>query len=170
MALATLSHERLRELVNYDPETGVFTQRADYAGTRSARWAPGRQCGHLAATGYLTMRLDHRLYQAHRLAWLWVKGAWPVHEIDHINGNRTDNRIVNLRDVPNAVNRQNTRAARVDSETGLQGVTFCKRRRRFFSRIRLDGRARFLGYFDNSQLAHAAYLAAKRQLHVGCTI
>lgn len=171
MALASLiTAERLRELVEYDQHTGAFTQRANYVGTRGARWAVGRLVGHVAATGYLTMRLDGRLYQAHRLAWLYAYGRWPDADIDHINGVRTDNRIANLRDVTNAVNRQNTRRARADSQTMVQGVTFCKRRGRFFSRIRCNGRAKFLGYFDDSGQAHQAYVEAKRRLHVGCTL
>ena len=165
-----LTADRLRELVDFDPETGVFTQRIVYEGQR-ARWKAGRVSGSISkGTGYLTLRLDGKLYQAHRVAWMHHFGVWPQDHIDHINGQQTDNRIANLRDVSNAINRQNTRGPRCDSQTGMQGVSLDKRRSKFFARIRVNGRTFHLGYFDDAASAHDAYLDAKRELHPGCTI
>jgi hypothetical protein len=118
----------------------------------------------------LTVRIDRKLYQAHRVAWLYYYGAPPVADIDHVNGDRLDNRIVNLRDVPNIVNRQNLRRARVDNETGVLGVTVDRRRGGFKARIQVRGRQLWLGHFSTVKAARRAYLSAKRALHAGCTI
>lgn len=165
-----LTAERLREVLEYDPTSGVFIQVIVFDG-RGSRWKPGRVCGHVSKqSGYLTLRIAGKLYQAHRLAWLYLHGSYPAHQIDHLNGVRTDNRIANLRDVPNAINRQNLRKPRSDNETGYQGVTLDKRRGVYWARVRLNGVTTHLGCFDDPVAAHEAYLKAKRRMHVGCTI
>jgi hypothetical protein len=163
--MGNLTAEQLRLVVSYDPETGVFTQRND-AG-RHARWKAGRPMGHVAATGYLTIRLVKRLHQAHRLAWLYVHGAWPSKDIDHRNGDRLDNRIDNLRDVSNETNRQNTKLARSDSSTQIQGVHFSASRGVYSANVRHRGRCYFLGYHETAEAARAAYVSAKSRLHDG---
>lgn len=168
MALATLSQDTLRAALAYDPDTGLFTRRQTSG--RHGRWAVGSVVGSLTGCGYLCTRVDGRLYQCHRLAWLYVYGELPKHDIDHINGDRLDNRIANLRDVTNAVNRQNTRAPRADSQTRVQGVTLDKRRGVYMARLRVDGKCHWLGAYDSAASAHNAYITAKRHLHVGCTV
>jgi hypothetical protein len=165
-----LTAARLRSLIDYDPVTGEFRWKPRMG--RSGSWCNvDRQAGSVSKqTGYRTVRLDKKLYQAHRLAWLYVHGEWPSHDIDHINGERLDNRIVNLRDVPNVINRQNMRRARKDSSTGHLGVVADTRRGKFEARIKVDGVARHLGYFSSPEEAHATYVGAKRSLHPGCTI
>ncbi len=160
-----LTAESLRLLVTYDPETGELRQRN--ATGRHGCWKAGRAMGSLAPTGYITIRLQRRLHQAHRLVWLYVRGEWPKHDIDHINGVRTDNRIENLRDVPNEVNRQNTKRARIDSVTGVQGVRYDARRCRYVAQIKHKGRSHYLGSFGAAEAARAAYVAAKARLHQG---
>jgi hypothetical protein len=132
MAGNDLTAERLRELLHYDPETGVFTwlprQREMFREARHhAIWNTrysGKRAGHAgAALGYETISVIDRAYFSHRLAWLYVHGAWPLCEIDHINGVRTDNRIVNLRDVARGVNQQNIRKSLKSRELPL-GVFF----------------------------------------------
>ena len=94
----TLTQKRLKELFYYDPVTGVFTRLHSTSNVKA-----GRATGNLNTGGHLGFLVDKKMYQAHRLAWLYVHGDWPNSQIDHINGVRTDNRIENLRDVPHAV-------------------------------------------------------------------
>lgn len=101
---------------------------------------------------------------AHRLAWLYVHGRWPDGLIDHKNGDRADNRFDNLRDVAHRVNMQNLRKAFVSSKTGLLGASPLKDGR-FGAFIKRDGKSKNLGTFDTPELAHAAYVAAKRVIH-----
>jgi hypothetical protein len=158
-----LTQQRLRELLHYDPLTGLFTRLV------AASNAPaGSAAGSLANIGYLRISVDGARYLAHRLAWLYVHGEWPQQEIDHINGDKIDNRIANLRDASRGVNCQNIRAARRDSKTGLLGVY--ERRGRFTACIEVSGRTVTLGDCATPTEAHAVYLQAKREFHAGCTI
>lgn len=157
-----LTAERVRELLLFDAQTGTFSQAIVYAG-RGARWKSGRVAGSVSKqSGYLTLRLDGKLYQAHRVAWLHVTGSWPTQQIDHRDGDRLNNRFANLRDVSNAINRQNTKAARRESKTGVQGVQIDRRTGRPYAKLELAGKSTFLGSFDT-----VAYVAAKRELHPG---
>ena len=176
MAKTNCSAARVAEVLHYDPETGCLVwrnrPREDFNSQRSksiydTRYA-NRAAGSLSKqTGYLTVRIDGSLFQAHRVAWAAYYGEWPSMHIDHINGVRTDNRISNLRDVPNEINRHNTKSARSDSSTGVQGVGVCSRSGRLYARIRTNGRNKWLGYFDSLDAASAAYFEAKRKLHPG---
>jgi hypothetical protein len=120
------------------------------------------------AYGYQLVCVDGHKYPAHRLAWLIAHGVWPDGQIDHINGNRADNRLENLRDVPRAINAQNQRRAPKNSASGFLGVS--RHNNRWRARITIDKRTVRLGTFDTPHQAYAAYLSAKRQLHDGCTI
>lgn len=159
-----LTSERLREVLGYDPETGVFTRRIARSWAARAGVVAGCVDGH----GYTSIKIDGRIYGAHRLAWFWVHGVWPAKKIDHINGDRADNRICNLRDVPTSTNCQNQRRAQSHNKTGFLGVS--PDRGRFRAAIWLDGKNLHLGMFDTPEQAHDAYLNAKRRLHDGCTI
>src|SRR5688572_25778345 len=131
--------ERLRELLDYCPDTGVFvwTERA-YSRFR------GRRAGTIAK-GYVIIRVDGVAYFAHRLAWLHVHGRWPVAFIDHINGVKSDNRIANLRE---ATYQQNARNSKSRAASGLKGVyRRTSNRDRWYAEIRIDGKTRCLGTF-----------------------
>jgi hypothetical protein len=159
-----VSLHRLIELLDYDASTGTFTWRV----RRGGRAQKGTVAGRISK-GHRYILIDRRNYAAHRLVWLYFHGKWPQYEIDHLNGDRDDNRISNLRDVPRAVNAENMRRARTDNKSsGLLGVT--AQRGRWIAQITVRGRNHNLGSFDTPQKAHAAYVAAKRRLHVGCTI
>lgn len=158
----SITQARLKELLEYDPETGVFTRLTTVSQAKA-----GSAAGSLSA-GYLAVRLDGKLYYCHRLAWLYMTGQWPRQHVDHINGRRTDNRWSNLRDVARRTNQQNMRHAFASNTTGLLGVS--KNHKRFMANIGVPGGTRYLGTFDTPEEAHAAYLAAKRQFHEGCTI
>ena len=159
-----LTYERLREVLHYDPETGVFTRLV----RTSNRIKVGDVAGCSAGDGYVQIRVDGVRYLAHRLAFLWMTGEWPRDMIDHINGVRDDNRFANLRPATRAENMQNQRRAMSNSQTGLLGVT--RVGKRFMATIQVDGRKIHIGTFDTPEQAHEAYLAAKRRLHPGCTI
>lgn len=145
----SLTLAQLRELLHYAPETGVFTWSKPRSGVRH-----GAQAG-MVDRGYRFIRLLGRVYYAHRLAWLYVYGEWPRGQIDHIDGNPSDNRICNLRDATHSQNNMNKRVKR-DNQTGLKGVK--KYRKRFQARINGD----YLGTFDTAEDAHAAYIAAAK--------
>jgi hypothetical protein len=166
MAGADLTAQRLRDLLDYEPNTGIFTRRVWRGGTSRAGSVAGASHGK---TGYLQISVDGRLYFAHRLAWLHYYGEHPKKHIDHINGDKSDNRISNLRDVSRSVNLQNVRRARVDNlATGLLGVI--RSRDKFSAHIFVDGKSKHLGVYSTAPEAHAAYLIAKRAMHEGCTI
>jgi hypothetical protein len=172
MANCDLTAERLRELLNYDPETGVFTWRA----ARNSNRAPeGKIAGWIESPQKYgkqrrSIEVDQRNYKAHRLAWLYMNGEWPKRVVDHINGDSLDNRIANLRDVSQLTNIQNERAGRRNSRSGLIGAHWVARDSTWSSHIKYAGRLLSLGRFETPEAAHAAYLEAKRRLHKGCTI
>lgn len=159
MAKENLTAARLRELLHYDTDTGVFTWKV--------RAAPHRPAGSLAGSrhweGYLRIKIEEREYLAHRLAFLYMKGAWPRNQVDHMDGNRANNRWSNLRDVTPTANMQNIRVARPHSSVGLLGVT--RQKGRFVARIRVGSDRKYLGGFDTAEEAHAAYVEAKRRFH-----
>jgi len=164
-----LSAERLRELLHYDPLTGVFTRRSGWG-------ADGRTAGGADQRGYVIVKVGGARHKAHRLAWLYVHGEWPKHTIDHINGVKDDNRIANLRDVPQRVNSQNVRKPLRRNGTGFLGVTrvvTSAGKTRYQAAVgAADGRRKKLhvGTYSTPEAAHQAYLAKKRELHEGNTL
>lgn len=166
-----LTVEQLRQYLDYNGKTGQLIWRVNQSGRSNF---VGRAAGCLSKqSGYILVGLTvngvRRLYRAHRLVWLHVTGAWPRDEIDHINQTRNDNRFENLRDVDRLTNAQNERRARKQSRTGLLGVTRVESGA-FASHIETQGKLKYLGRFDTAELAHAAYVDAKRKLHQGCTL
>ena len=160
----TLTQARLMELLRYEPATGAFIWMVP-----RGRVASGRLAGD-SSGGRVSIKIDGRLYRAHRLAFLYINGEWPRHEVDHLNGDPADNRWLNLRDVPHIVNTQNTRRARSGSGTGVMGVHLEKRTGRYVARIVVEGNGIHLGTFDSPDAAHAEFIKAKRALHVGNTL
>lgn len=160
-----LTAERLRLLLDYDPSTGEFTRRIAAAKASKV----GDKAGGVAPTGYSMISVDGGRYLAHRLAWLYVCGIWPVGEIDHVDGVRLNNRIGNLRDVDRRTNTQNLRKGQ--GKSGLLGSSFCAPLGKWRAQIRVPGvGTRHIGVFGSPEAAHAAYVDAKRLLHAGCTI
>ena len=149
-----LTQYRLKSLLNYNPTTGIFT-----------RVGNGNVAGSINSEGYRNVYVEHKLYKAHRLSWLYVYGKWPKDQLDHINNNRADNRICNLRECNNRLNQQNLEKSKTNNKCGLLGVFFCKRTQKYCASIRNYGKLKHLGYFEDKFVAHEAYLKAKADIH-----
>lgn len=153
-----LTHERLKEVLEYDPETGHFVARV----TRS-NLLKGARAGKRSGK-YSRIRIDGRLYYTHKLAWFYMHGKWPDAQIDHINLVPSDNRISNLREATHAQNNFNHSRQR-NNKSGKKGVQFAKHSGRWRARIYKDSRPIHLGCFATAEEAHAAYVAAARIHH-----
>lgn len=156
MADRTLTAKRLREVLRYDPATGLFKRRHV---TRNWREFAGAQ----DSQGHVQIRVDGPLYAAHRLAWLYMTGEWPKAGVDHRNGIRSDNRWTNLRAATAAENCQN-QVARCTNKSGVLGVRLLKNGK-WNAQIQAGGKKKNLGQFDTLEEAGQAYLAAKQRLH-----
>lgn len=155
-----LTADRVRELLQYNPETGVFTWKA----ASSNRVHVGDEAGSFDKDGYRAIRLDGRLHFSHRLAWLWAHGVHPSKELDHINRVRSDNRLSNLREATRSENVQN-RLMQRNNTSGFSGVSWSKDAKRWCAKIKLNRKNMHLGYFHTPEAAYAAYLREKRALH-----
>ena len=163
-----LTAEEVRYFFDYDRETGNLIRRVV---SKYSRRYLNRVAGSVYTTGYRVVSVPGgRRFSAHRLIWLWVYGEWPKYEIDHINGDRLDNRISNLRDVPTRTNVENCRAPHRDSKHAILGSTWIEKRKSYQVAIQVHGVQHYLGLFKDPEAARNAYIEAKRRLHVGCTI
>lgn len=157
-----LTAERLRGVVSYDPETGVFVWKVNPSNRRV-----GDECGDIKKdSGYRLISVDCRRYRAHRLAWLYMTGAWPTEQVDHKNGVRSDNRWSNLRE---ATQRQNSaNMMRRNNKTGVKGVIRYQgpKHVRFRANIMVDGHTNYLGSFKTLEAAAEAYRIAAEK-HFG---
>lgn len=156
---------RLREVLRYDEASGLFTWLVSNSNCVLVGAEAGRR---LNSNGYKEIQIDGRLYKAHRLAWLYVYGVWPD-QIDHMNGDREDNRIVNLRSVSSVLNTHNQLSPHKNNRSGFLGVSI-RPNGKFQADIRVGGKKRHLGSFSRPEDAHAAYVEAKRKFHGGSLI
>lgn len=158
-----ITYDRLVELVNYDSETGIFTRKKP-----CARCREGQILGYKKGNGYIAFTLDSKKYFAHRLAWLYVNKELPENDIDHIDGNRTNNSIKNLRDVSRSENLENSSKPKSHNKsTGIVGAYFHKQLGKFVSRIQVNKKDIYLGNFETAELANKAYMEAKIKFHKG---
>ena len=153
--------EELRALLDYDPASGIFRWRMKPA--RQVR--VGDVAGGLNPDGYTLIKIDGRSHMAHRLAYLWVHGAWPQHQIDHRDGRRSNNSLANLREATQNANMHNRAKQSRPTSSRYLGVYLDKNTGRWRAHIRHNGKQHRLGRFDTQELAYAAYLAAKSVFH-----
>lgn len=160
MPKTNLTAEQLRELLHYDPETGIFVWRSKVS------W--GIKIGDIAGTieksGYKVITFKKSLYKAHRLAWLYIHDKWPKDQIDHANGIRNDNRLVNLREATRAENAQNA-GSRKGRDKASRGTSYKEDCNKWQAEIQVSGCRKYLGIFDTQEEAHKAYVAAKLVHH-----
>lgn len=158
--MGKLSAAQLKRTLSYDPDTGVFTRLS----CLHKRYV-GRPAGTVSSQGYINIHFAGRPRRAHRLAWLYMTGEWPA-MLDHVNGNRADNRFCNLRKATLFQNAQNSRGR--GAVSGLKGAHKAMRaggRIKWNSLIKVKGKSVYLGTFDTPEEAHAAYVAGARRLH-----
>ncbi len=160
MARNTLTQSRLKELLSYDPETGLFVNRIE----RNPRAKQGCSTGYANTIGYVVIQIDREKFGAHRLAWLYMTGEWPIQQIDHINRIRSDNRFSNLRQATFAENCHNMSVA-CSNTSGHQGVTWHKGRQKWQAQLAVQGRHFYLGMYDDIDEAVAVRRGAVRLFH-----
>jgi hypothetical protein len=154
-----ITAERLREMLHYDPETGVFTYRMP-----RKRIRVGNVAGYQRPDGYRRIKLDKQFDYAHRLAWLYMTGEWPTFDIDHANGKPADNRWANLRQATTTQNLANSRKP-ASNRSGFKGACWDASKRKWLASIKVNGRNKFLGRFDCPAEAHRADVEAAEKLH-----
>ena len=173
-----LEPELIRKLLDYDPDTGaltwkprtpdMFEDEAHSAEHNCAKWNArysGRETGTPYTGGYLAVGFGGRRFLAHRVAWAFVNGEWPKAQIDHIDGNRANNRIKNLRGADHSSNGAN-RVAPATNKSGAKGVSWSKKERKWIAHIRVKNRSLRLGGFHSVEEAASAYAEASRK-HFG---
>ena len=150
-----IENDRLKKLLRYEPDKGVFICRNTNEEARTSKHPDG----------YLFIRVDGTQYLVHRLAWFYTYGTWPEKQIDHRDGIKDNNKIDNLRDVSGSVNQQNMSKPRANNKSGFLGVS------RWYTKwqatITTNGKKIHLGVYECPKKASEAYLSAKRNLRMG---
>ena len=173
-AREALTAEYVRSILDYNPETGEFrwkdrTPEMFASGNRpvgwrcrnlNSKWA-GKIAGTLHPGGHIIIRIFKINYKAHRLAWVYMTGAWPNDEVDHINRIGSDNKFANLREANHAQNMAN-RIAQSNNTSGFKGIDWHRQTGKWRARIMVNGAAFHLGLFESKDSASSAYeIAAK---------
>jgi hypothetical protein len=156
---AVLTQDRLRELLDYDPDTGRFVWKV----TSSNRAVAGSVAGNTSSYGYRRINVLGEAYLAHRLAFLWMTGEMPSNQVDHINGQRSDNRWANLRPATNAENGRNIRGNSRNT-SGVTGVTRDRRRGVWQAQIKTGGKNITIGRYTDFDEAASARKRAEKEL------
>lgn len=159
------SHEELLSIIHYDPETGEFT----WLKTIHSRAVKGTKAGTISKrTGYVSIQIFGYVYKAHRLAWFYQTGTWPLRKIDHRDRVKNNNRFVNLRDVSHSFNMQNQALPHEGNASGFIGVSFHKASGKWAVQLRIKGQTNaHHGLFDDPEEASKEYLRLKDLLHEG---
>lgn len=156
--MTTITSDRLRSYLSYDPDTGVFYHKASFFKSKNGKpIRPGWR------GGYALIRIGGKTYSAHRLAWLYMTGRFPE-LIDHIDMNPANNKWSNLREATRSQNKANQRKRR-DSSSPYKGVYWGRRQKKWGAHISFNNKRHHLGYYVSAEMAHAAYAAAAAKLH-----
>lgn len=154
-----MTQDELKTKLSYDPTSGMFYWVSGVPSTMI-----GKRAGTTDISGYRRIGINNKTYLEHRLVWLYAHGYFPTHCIDHINGVKDDNRIRNLREATNTENMENRQKQR-NNTSGFIGVTWNKSKKKWQSQLMKHGKNYFLGYFNEPEIAHEAYLKAKSEYH-----
>lgn len=154
-----LDQETLKEVLDYNPETGIFTWKIS-AGTV----CHGQEAGYLNTQGYRVIQIKGQNYRAHRLAWFYMTGRWPKEGIDHKNGIKDDNWWGNLRECDQTQNLYNSKL-RSDNSTGVKGVCWNKMVGKYMARVYISGQEKHLGVFTEIEDAESAVKQAREKYH-----
>ena len=155
-----MTQDEVKKILSYNPETGLFHWKIKPC----KRFPAGMQAGS-NVDGYTRIHTKGQSYAAHRLAWLYIYGEEPANNIDHINGNPSDNRIANLRQATQMENAQNRRRPQKNNSHGILGVTYDPKKKLWRARIGINGIRKYIGKFKTQEQAAPAYLEAKRAMH-----
>lgn len=150
-----ITAEYIRDILYYNPKTGIFIWKKKV----NSRIDIGDIAGTISNFGYCRICIKRRIYVAHRLAWLYIHDEWPSDDIDHINRDRADNRIANLRVATRSQNTANS-PRRCNNKSGYKGVSWSREKRKWLATIRGHEKSLYLGYFGQARDAHLAYCAA----------
>ena len=153
-----LTQAELQSILNYDPETGIFTRIKSRMSNKV-----NKVVGTLNKQNRVQISINAKIYKAHRLAWLYVYGEWPQ-IIDHINGNPADNRICNLRECTTQQNNYNAKLSKRNT-SGIKGVRFDKDRNKWEANLRINGKRTRIGRFNTLEDAKNAIENARRIHH-----
>jgi HNH endonuclease/AP2 domain len=152
MTKQIITQKELKELLEYNPDTGIFTWNK-----KPNRRILVNSIAGFKSLGYISIRLLGRIYRAHRLAWLYMTGSWPQKEyIDHINGIKDDNRFCNLREATNSENCFNS-AKRPLNTSGYKGVSYDKSRNKWSVRATINTKKYFIGRYESAEMAYEIY-------------
>ncbi len=154
-----ITQKYLKSVLSYDENTGLFSKL-----TKSWKFNIGDTLNNPRPDGYITLGIKNNTYLAHRLAWLYVYGKFPKNNLDHINGNRADNRICNLREVTQSQNSMN-RTKQSNNTSGIKGVTWDKQCNKWKAQIKYNGKVKNLGVFRNIEDAEAVVKEARIKFH-----
>ena len=155
-----LTQEKLYSILNYDQDTGIFTWKVN----RRNKAKINTVAGYKESEGYIVISVFGKSYKAHRLAWLYVYGELPNEYIDHINGNKSDNKIENLRICTNAENQWNSKISS-KNVSGVKGVHWCNTKKRWKAKLSINGKIKHIGYFTDLESAKIKLMEAREKLH-----
>lgn len=151
--------QELQKQLYYDTKTGNFTWILAKHGVKKDSIA-----GHITKEGYKSLTINYKKYLIHRLVWFYVNKKWPTEFIDHINGNKLDNRIENLREATNSQNNFNAKLSKKNT-SGCKGIVFNKNRKKWQAQIGFNNKYIYLGLFENFELAKQAINDARKKYH-----
>ena len=161
-----ITQDELKRIFHYEPTTGIFTRLVFI----NNRLKVGDIATCINGHGYRVIKINSKTYKAHRLAYLYMTGEFPLDQIDHIDGVRINNCWFNLRNATQSINSQNLHAPHKDNNSGYIGVSWCKKNKKWRARIKINNKGLSLGYFADAKEASESYLKKKREIHAGCTI